>query len=314
MKIWKILIFGVLIVAVVFVGIIVVGLRKPAAPKDYWKTIENQTTGMIEKEYNHLGDYEVKKRQYPAPSDERDKTENHFAIWSPKEEGEYPLIIMVNGTGVPDDKYEEVFRHLASYGYVVAGNNYGTNWDGLNASRTLDFVLETQEIADKIDREKIAIGGHSQGGMGAFNAVTEYENGSLYKAVFSLSPTSQPLAESLKWGFDLSSDHGYAYRTEDIDIPVFMAAGTGKFDSETISPLEEMRKTFDALQGDKVMVHRSDEVDHGAMLYEANGYVLAWLDHYLKGKEENQNAFFGPEAEQAKNPRYQDFASTKKDE
>ena len=78
------------------------------------------------------------------------------------------------------NKYEAVFEHFASWGYVVIGNNYGTNWDGKHPSESLDFALNTKEIADMIDKEKIAIGGHSQGGMGTFNAVNEYENGNMY--------------------------------------------------------------------------------------------------------------------------------------
>lgn len=107
------------------------------------------------------------------------------------------LVVMVNGTGVPCNKYEEVFKHFASYGYVVIGNDYGTDWDGKHPSETLDFALSTKEIADMIDKDNIAIGGHSQGGMGAFNAVNEYENGKMYKAIFSLSPTNRELGISL---------------------------------------------------------------------------------------------------------------------
>ena len=90
---------------------------------------------------------------------------------------------MVNGTGVPCNKYEAVFKHFASWGYIVVGNDYGTNWDGKHTSETLDFALNTKEIADMIDTDKIAVGGHSQGGMGAFNAINQYENGNRYKVI-----------------------------------------------------------------------------------------------------------------------------------
>ena len=45
------------------------------------------------------------------------------------------------------------------------------------------------------------------------------------------------------------------------------------------------------------------------MLYEANGYAIAWLDYYLKGVKENRTAFFGDETEISSNVRYQDFCS-----
>lgn len=219
------------------------------------------------------------------------------------------MVVMVNGTGVPCNKYEDVFKHFASWGYVVIGNDYGTNWDGLHASETLDFALNTKEIKEKVNVDKIAIGGHSQGGMGAFNAVTEYDNGNKYKVLFALSPTYNELGLALNWGFELDTDNAYAYKLDKIKIPTMLIAGTGKFDSETISPLLEMEKAYNMLNVDKVVFRRSNNVGHGEMLYETNGYIIAWLDFYLKDKLENEKIFFGDNVEIKNNNRYQDFKS-----
>lgn len=54
---------------------------------------------------------------------------------------------------------------------------------------------------------------------------------------------------------------------------------------------------------------KSDNIDHGNMLYESNGYIIAWLDYYLKDIKENAKAFFGDNAEIKRNDRYQDFKS-----
>ena len=283
--------------------------KKPAVPDDYWENIKSN--GKIEARYNSLGSYAVQTEKYDAPQDDRDREDNFYQIWYPSEEGKYPLVVIVNGTGVPCSKYEAVFRHIASYGYVVIGNNYGTNWDGLHASETLQFALDTDEIRSRIDAERIAIGGHSQGGMGTFNAITEYDNGSLYQAAFSLSPTNDDLAIQLRWGFHLDTEEEYAFRLNEINIPMMMVAGTGKLDRETISPLEEMKSEYDSLAGDKVMFRRSGDADHGVILYEANGYVIAWLDYYLKGVSANESAFYGENAEISGNARYQDFHSEK---
>ncbi len=308
-KILKIVGIVLLIIVVGIVILLVIASKKPFAPKEYWDDTKAESS--IEKKYNNLGKYEVEKKEYDAPNDDRDRNDNHYVVWYPKEKGTYPLVVMVNGTGVPCYKYEEVFKHFASWGYVVIGNDYGTNWDGKHPSESLDFALNTKEIADMIDKDKIAIGGHSQGGMGTFNAINEYENGKLYKALFSLSPASRTLGLSLKWGFELDSDTAYAYKLDTIKIPTMLVAGTGKIDSETISPLEEMEKAYNELTVDKVMMRRSDNIEHGAILYEANGYVLAWLDYYLKDVKENEKAFYGDDAEIFNNNRYQDVKSYK---
>ena len=300
---------GVVVVTVFVVfGVLLFWLtHKQSSPNQYWKQIS--TSANIESKYNHLGSFDVKNEIFEAPQDSRDKHKNHFMVWYPKEEGKYPLLVMVNGTGVIAQKYKSVFEHIASWGYVVIGNDYGTNWDGKHASETLDFALGLKEINKKIDREKIAIGGHSQGGMGTFNAITEYDNGRLYKVAFSISPTNDDLAISLKWGFQLESTTPYAFQLDKINIPMMIIAGTGKFDNETVSPLSKMQEEFKALTGDKVMFRRADKADHGNMLYEANSYVIAWLDYYLKGNLENEAAFYGNRPEISVNARYQDFDS-----
>lgn len=297
--------FLVIIIGIVILLIIFSNMQ--SAPKEYWKKIHSGSD--IEKKYNQLGKYEVEQKEYEAPKDDRDKNDNHFVVWYPKEKGTYPLVVMVNGTGVPCNKYEAVFKHFASWGYIVVGNDYGTNWDGKHTSETLDFALNTKEIADMIDTDKIAVGGHSQGGMGAFNAINQYENGNRYKVLFSISPTNNELGISLQWGFDLNTDNAYAYQSDKITIPTMLIAGTGKFDSETVSPLEKMEICCNNLNGDKVMFRRSNDIDHGNMLYESNGYIIAWLDYYLKDIKENEKAFFGDNPEIKNNIRYQDFKS-----
>lgn len=308
-KMLKVIGIIILIIVIGIIALLVVASKMQSAPKEYWKNTNSNSE--IEKKYNELGKYEVEKKEYNAPKDDRDKNDNHFVVWYPKEKGIYPLVVMVNGTGVPCNKYEAVFEHFASWGYVVIGNDYGTNWDGKHPSETLDFALNTQEIANMIDKDKIAIGGHSQGGMGAFNAVNEYDNGKMYKAIFSLSPTNRTLGISLQWGFELNTENSYAYKLDKINIPTMLIAGTGPFDNDTVSPLAEMEKAYNELNTNKVMFRRSDNIDHGNMLYEANGYVIAFLDYYLKGVEENKKAFYGDDAEIKNNTRYQDFKSEK---
>lgn len=306
-KVLKIIGIIFLIIVIAIVVLLVIGSKMQSAPKEYWKKISSSSD--IEKKYNELGKYEVEKKEYEAPKDDRDENDNHFVVWYPKEEGNYPLVVMVNGTGVPCNKYEAVFKHFASWGYVVIGNDYGTNWDGKHPSETLDFALSTEEIANMIDTNRIAIGGHSQGGMGTFNAVNEYENGNKYKALFAISPTNNELAISLKWGFDLDTYNAYAYQLSKIKIPTMIIAGTGKFDSETVCPLKQMETAYNELNVDKVMFRRSNDIDHGNMLYESNGYIIAWLDYYLKDVKENEKVFFGENAEIKSNNRYQDFKS-----
>ncbi len=306
-KVIKIIGIILLVIVLAVVMFVLYISKRPAVADQYWNDINSNS--VVENAYNRLGSYTVRAAKYDAPQDDSDKADNFFEVWYPEEEGTYPLIVMVNGTGVPCNKYEAVFEHIASHGYVVIGNNYGTNWDGKHPSETLQFALDTGEIASMIKKDQIAIGGHSQGGMGTFNAITEYDNGSLYKAAFSLSPTNDELAIGLKWGFHLGTDAAYAFRLNQIETPMMIIAGTGTFDSKTVSPLRKMQEEYNALTQDRVIFRRSDDIDHASMLYEANSYVIAWLDYYLKGRAENKTIFYGENPEISTNGRFQDFQS-----
>jgi len=86
----------------------------------------------------------------------------------------YPLVVMVNGTGVEYPKYEATFKHLSSWGFIVAGNDDPSTADGNSAIKTSQYMLNLNNqrgslFFNKIDPEKIGISGHSQGGAGTFN-------------------------------------------------------------------------------------------------------------------------------------------------
>ena len=295
----------VLLIMIVLLILALIYLSKqPAIPKQYYR--KQETGGTIEEKYANLGEYKIASKEYDAGK-EKDK-QRHFKVWYPVETGEYPFVVMVNGTGIPYQKYEEIFEHLASWGFVVIGNDYEKSWDGESAAFSLDFALENEEISKMIDRNRIGIGGHSQGGEGTFNAVLEQENGNLYKVMFSLSPTNNPLAVKLQWGYDLDTDNPYGYDLSKVTIPTLMLASTGKFDVETVIPLEELTKNFETIpSGIPKVAARRKNTEHGDMLWRSDAYVTAWLMYYLYGDEEAGKAFFGQDAELAHNEYWQDY-------
>ena len=51
----------------------------------------------------------------------------------------YPLVLMVNGTGVEYPKYEATFKHLSSWGFIVAGNDDPSTADAISVIGTLKY-------------------------------------------------------------------------------------------------------------------------------------------------------------------------------
>ena len=298
-----------IVIAVMILAIVIlfmVASKQPMVKEGYYNDVK--TSAPSEQKYTQKGDYEVSYYEQDA----KNKQWKKFEVWYPAElettDKTYPLVIMVNGTGVASSKYKPVFDHLASWGFIVAGNEDENAGNGASASASLDYMLTlnsdvNSKFYGKIDVDKIGIGGHSQGGLGTINAVTAQDNGNRYKVMYAASaPTLQISVDLLKAPFDVSG----------INIPCFMVAGTKKVDAgdgknSGICPLVELQEKYDNISADvsKIIARRVDP-DHGDMLPYADGYMTAWFMYHLQGDEEAGRIFFGDNAEILTNANWQD--------
>ena len=288
----------------------------PSVTADYYA--QTQTGGEIEETYTAMGEYDVDYAEYPA----QDLLIKQYKIWYPSalagEEGrEWPIVVMANGTGVPASRYAPVFRHLASWGFVVIGNEMQNSWSGGASAGALDLLAELNEdpsslFYHKLDLDNVGSAGHSQGAIGAINAVTAQPNGDSYKALYLASTPSSLYASTLEWAYDPAL----------IDVPCFMTAGTGLLDAGeagspevaeeaqevSISPLWSLEENYGLIPDSvpKLRARRTG-ADHAEMLPWPDGYMTAWFMYWLQGDEAAGRAFFGPDAEIVHNPLWQDI-------
>ena len=288
----------------------------PSVTADYYT--QTRTGGEIEARYTAMGEYDVTYAEYPA----RDVLIKRYEIWYPsalaqEEDREWPVVVMANGTGVPATRYAPVFRHLASWGFVVIGNEMQNSWSGEASAGALDLLAELNEdpsspFFQKLDLDNVGSAGHSQGAIGAINAVTSQPNGDRYKALYLASTPSSLYSSTLDWAYDPAL----------IDIPCFMAAGTGLLDAGeagspevaqdaqevSISPLWSQEKNYSLIPAEvpKLRARRTG-ADHAEMLPWPDGYMTAWFMYWLQGDRTAGRAFFGPEAEVLHNPLWQDI-------
>lgn len=219
------------------------------------------------------------------------------------------MILVVNASGTPAASYEPFFPRLASWGFIVVGNEDGQTGNGETASLTLDYMLNMSAdsvLSDKIDYGNMGIIGYSQGGAGAICAVTNYENGARYKAMFTGSVAYPTLAKNMGWEYDVSK----------VTIPYFMAAGTGKSDDSGndpekgyggVSPLSAQIANYDSIADEVPKVRaRAAGAEHEQMLMRSDGYMTAWMLYQLTGDEEAGSVFLGENAEILHNANWQD--------
>ena len=288
----------------------------PSVTADYYA--QTQTGGEIEEIYTAMGEYDVDYAEYPA----QDLLIKQYKIWYPsalagEESREWPIVVMANGTGVPASRYAPVFRHLASWGFVVIGNEMQNSWSGGASAGALDLLAELNEdpsslFYHKLDLDNVGSAGHSQGAIGAINAVTAQPNGDSYKALYLASTPSSLYASTLEWAYDPAL----------IDVPCFMTAGTGLLDAGeagspevaeeaqevSISPLWSQEENYGLIPDSvpKLRARRTG-ADHAEMLPWPDGYMTAWFMYWLQGDEAAGRAFFGPDAEIVHNPLWQDI-------
>lgn len=291
--------------------------KQPIVKEVYYSQLFSR--GELEEKYAALGEYSVSSLEF----DSNEEYFKKYKVWYPSSlEGgnkQYPLVIMVNGTGVPYKKYEPIFEHLASWGFVVIGNDNEAAGDGKSSSLALDFMLSLNNDSksifyNKIDTEAIGISGHSQGGVGAIRAVTDFENSNMYKTIYTASATTISMIQS--WNLQ-----GWEYDISKITIPIFMTAATGNADANTISPLKDMQQNFDDLNDSvmAIMARRKDS-DHKDMLVNADSYMTAWFRYILMNDIDAAKIFEGNNAEiinnidnwqdvQRQNIKYEDINS-----
>lgn len=263
----------------------------------------------MEMKYSQPGDYATAYTEFPSDNE----SIGRVRVWYPAEltvtEKRRPMIMVVNASGTPAASYKPFFPRLASWGFIVVGNEDGQAGSGETASITLDFMLNIPSdsvLYGKIDYENMGVIGYSQGGAGAICALTNYENGKNYKTIFTGSAAYPTLAKNMGWEYDASK----------ITVPYFMCAGTGKSDDSGtdpekgfggVSPLSALVENYGKVSDSVTKVRgRAVGAEHEQMLARSDGYMTAWMLWQLVGDEEAGAVFVGENAEILHNANWQD--------
>ena len=320
-KVMKIIGIVLLCIVVLVVVLIVVNMIKTAInnkrvwiPDNYYMAFESDSA--LEKKYAGLGEYEVKELEFEFENKSIDK----IRVWYPNEaeDRQYPVILVVNASNTAALNLKPAYARLASWGFIVVGNDDRQTGTGKTASETLDYVLnlnkdKNSELFGKTDEEHIGCVGYSQGGAGAINAVTRFENSDKFTALFTGSASYALLSKNMGWGYDVSQ----------IKIPYFMTAGTGNTDDNGgsihddknlagIAPLASLVENYDGITADVFKLRaRVTGAEHQDMLHLTDGYMTAWMLYHLQGDTEAASVFVGENADILTNNGWQDVEKNK---
>jgi len=313
MRIIGVIIFVIAAAVVVLVIKGSIEAKKASVNENYFT--EFSSSAPLELKYSQLGEYEVSTLDDPSDNEVIKKVR----FWYPSEpessDKKVPVIVVVNASGTPAFKYEPWFKRLASWGFIVVGNEDPQAGTGETTSIMLDYLLhlpQGHQLYGRLDKDNIGIVGFSQGGAGALAAVTMYENGTAYKTIFTGSAAYPFLAGNMGWKYDVSK----------IRIPYFMTAGTGETDDKGVpditreyagvAPLASLIENYEAISDDVLKVRaRATGAEHEEMLARSDGYMTAWMLWQLFGDEEAGTVFIGENAEILHNNNWQDVEKNK---
>ena len=289
-------------------------LNAPRLPDNYYELSGDvfNAGGSLEEKYSGRGACELESLTVKSDNASIKNIYLYYPADLKTKGGQYPLIIVVNGSQSPAKTYLPFFERLASWGFIVAGNDDPQPGTGETASITLDYVLNESEIKENIDLANIGAVGYSQGGAGAINAVTKFANSGLYKALFTGSAAYPLLSVNMGWGYDPA----------DIALDYFMTAATGSSDDTGVadvnaeyggvSPLAALTDIYNSMPDSVTKVRgRCVNAEHGDMQLRTDGYMTAWMLWELQGNEEAGSAFFGEDAEILRNANWQDVEINK---
>lgn len=308
----------ILIIIAVIVGLVLIlfiknyiDSQKPYYKDDYYKSFTSDNP--LEQKYAGLGSFEVSNTTCKSEN----KSIGTYRVWYPTEmetgENTYPLIVVTNASNTAALNYKPFFERLASWGFIVIGNDDRQTGTGMTTSETLDYILACNDDEDsifygKIDEDKIGCIGYSQGGAGAINAVTRFDNSKKFISLFTGSAAYPLLSKNMGWEYDVSK----------INIPYFMTAGTGSSDDNGksihdlselagIAPLVSLVENYDAISDDTLKARaRIIGAEHGDMQTQSDGYMTAWMLYTLCGDTEAGKVFVGENAELLDNGNWQD--------
>ncbi|MBQ8183859.1 MAG: dienelactone hydrolase family protein [Clostridia bacterium] len=186
----------------------------------------------------------------------------------------YPVLVFANGTGFDYKLYENLLIEFAEGGYIVVANNETMAADGTAQIASLDFIISENSnsssvLYKKINTEKAAAVGHSQGGRSAVNAAAK---DSRFDCVLSLAGSN------------------YTEEAELLSTPALFMAGTRDM---IVNADKWVKPAYDVAKGPAVYVSLVNGV-HTSCCNNPETYTvyaIQWFDIWLKN-DTNAKATF----------------------
>lgn len=155
----------------------------------------------MERLYTAAGPWAVEARPAAACCDSAGFA---YDLWLPRALGKdgvlHPVVTWGNGTGAPPSAYDTLLRHLASWGFVVIASRQPMAGSGRELRDAVAWLqAENQRSGSpffhRLAMDRVGAMGHSQGAMGAMNALRD--SGGQIRSAVALAVPAQSFCPAM---------------------------------------------------------------------------------------------------------------------
>ncbi|MGH1339568.1 MAG: alpha/beta hydrolase [Aureispira sp.] len=202
-----------------------------------------------------------------------------------------PIVVWGNGTDALPDDYNELLKHLSTWGFVVIDTYSKTTGDGSEMIGALDFLIAENNNSgsifhQKLDTTNIAIAGHSQGSGGAINGHTNFTSGHRIKTVIPIALPDLSFA---------SPNHKY-----DASLITGSFLVLGGVDDFIISPRSTNQKAYDLVSNTPAAMVILKKAGHNEIQGDGGlhrSFLTSWLAAQLLQDSVAQQVYSGSDPE-----------------
>ena len=177
----------------------------------------------------------------------------------------YPVVVWANGTMCAPALYHSLLSRIAAAGYIVVTNTNVMSGDGKAQIASINFILAENEkpgsvFYGKVNTDRIAAAGHSQGGRSAVNAAAA---DSRIDCVLSLAGSS------------------YTSEAKKLKTPAFFVGGS--LDSVVAAAIW-VKPAYKNAKGPAVYANLKNALHTRCCTNPSDyaGYAVDWFDAWLK--------------------------------
>jgi len=198
----------------------------------------------------------------------------------------HPVFVWGCGGMTNPSFYVDVLEHIASHGFIVIGEVSEIGDNGLPLTACIDWIIDENNRAQsvfyqKVDTDKIALGGHSIGSVNSFLVATDPRiTTTIHVAGGSLDDIYDPNAETTGKG-GRSLVHPVAYISAESDM---------------FGNVEKLEKDYANTTVPAFMTIISG-TEHIAITLAALPVMTGWLRWHLGGETERRSMFLDPTGE-----------------